>query len=318
MRFSHTPVTRHHFDEQPFYLKRDDLLHPYFSGNKARKFQALLNTPIKNGTTLVGYGSPQANSLYSLAALAKLKHCQLEFYVDHIPHWLVNNPLGNYRAALALGAKIIAMSDITSELHPAEYIHRYKKDKDGVICIPEGGRFQLAEQGVKQLATEIILWTQQQKIKGLHVALPAGTGCTALYLHKYLQPHGIEVLTCACVGGETYLRQQFAELQEQNYPHILTTDKKHHFGKLYQEDFAIWLELCQQTKVEFELLYDPLMWRCLMPWFKQHKDTPLMYIHQGGLLGYESMLPRYRRRYPQLASRYLNGLPSRPADHPCQ
>ncbi|RJX73609.1 1-aminocyclopropane-1-carboxylate deaminase/D-cysteine desulfhydrase [Vibrio sinensis] len=299
MKLTNTPVTEHQFDDIAFFLKRDDQMHPQFSGNKARKFMALLDHDDPKITTLIGYGSPQANSLYSMAALASLKGWQLEFYVDHIPTWLKSNPIGNYRAALELGADIIAVSE--SGLHPHEYIHTIRKPNEDSLFVPEGGRCGLAEAGVKQLAQELIDWitqqTNSQSNLNFVVALPSGTGTTALYLNKYLAPLGIEVLTCACVGGSDYLRHQFAELNEPNLPTILELEYKHHFGKLYSQDFIIWQQILNETNIEFDLLYDPMMWQCLQSWKINNPDKQILYVHQGGLLGNESMLPRYQRKY---------------------
>jgi len=295
MKLADTPITQHHFADIPFYLKRDDLLHPQFSGNKARKFMALLDNDYPEITTLIGYGSAQANSLYSMAALANLKGWQLEFYVDRIPSWLQQQPNGNYQAALELGAQIIAVAD--SQLHPAEYINSIRHPNQECLVVPEGGRCGLAEYGVTQLAKEILQWAQPKTDKEFVVALPSGTGTTALFLHKALSKHGIEVLTCACVGGKEYLKAQFEQLGESSHPTILELETKHHFGKLYQQDYCIWQQLHQEVGVEFELLYDPMMWRCLTSWYPQNQHKQLIYIHQGGLLGNASMLPRYQRKY---------------------
>jgi len=299
MKLDNTPVTSHCFEGRPFWLKRDDLLHPEFSGNKARKLAALLDYPTGQYHTLIGYGSVQANSLYSLAALAKIKSWQLEFYVDRIPDWLKQTPRGNYRAALELGATVVDLSQRADRAnrHPRDYIDQIRQPDAHCLVVPEGGRCALAESGVKQLASEIIDWQQETGVKPLTVALPSGTGTTALYLHKYLHPVGIEVITCACVGGDDYLRSQWQALGETSTPIILQAPHKHHFGKLYQQDFAVWQALKAATSIEFDLLYDPLMWRCLSTWREQNQHKPLLYIHQGGLLGNETMLPRYRRKY---------------------
>ncbi|WP_027697202.1 1-aminocyclopropane-1-carboxylate deaminase/D-cysteine desulfhydrase [Vibrio litoralis] len=309
MKLADTPITHHTFNGHPFYLKRDDLLHPEFSGNKARKFMALLEDDYPKVTTLIGYGSPQANSLYSLAALAKLKGWQLEFYVDHIPNWLKQNPIGNYQAALALGAKLIEVSALSSDLHPSDYIKQIRQPDEQCLFVEEGGRSPIAERGIKQLAQEIIDWKSSQGISALTVALPSGTGTTALYLTKHLTPqniltpNNIDVITCACVGGKAYLTQQFDSLNEPLHPTILTTSlttdgkAKHQFGKLYAQDYQIWQQLKQQTNIEFDLLYDPYMWQCLQHWQKANPNKPLLYIHQGGLLGNISMEKRYQRKF---------------------
>lgn len=297
MKLNQTPVTQHIFEGFTFFLKRDDQLHPHFSGNKARKLMALLEVEDPSVTHLIGYGSPQANSLLSLAALADMKGWQLEFYVDRIPAWLKETPIGNYRAALNLGAKVLAVSDLVSEpMHSAEYIQLHRSG-EGCLVVPEGGRTPIAEKGVAGLAQEILAWVEEAQQSNLIVALPSGTGTTALFLHKHLKPHGIEVVTCACVGGTDYLIEQFKELGETDFPTVLQPETKHHFGKLYPHDYQVWQSLLEQTGVEFDLLYDPLMWRCLENWRPQNRGKSLLYIHQGGIIGNESMLPRYKRKY---------------------
>ncbi len=94
------------------------------------------------------------------------------------------------------------------------------------------------------------------------------------------------------------------ESDERFYPKIITPPKKYHFGKLYREFYQVWLELYQQTGVEFDLLYDPLGWLTLRD-YNLAKDGKVLYIHQGGLKGNESMLPRYRRKFPTLQEKIL-------------
>ena len=103
MKLNNSPVTQHQYNDHTFFLKRDDQLHSHFCGNKARKFMKLLEDEHPETTTLISYGSAQANSLFSLAALAKIKGWTLEFYVDHLPEWLLERPIGNYRGAVDLG-----------------------------------------------------------------------------------------------------------------------------------------------------------------------------------------------------------------------
>jgi len=86
------------------------------------------------------------------------------------------------------------------------------------------------------------------------------------------------------------------EENESTHPTIISPSKKRHFGKLYRESYNIWLKLQHEMGVEFDLLYDPHGWLTLLE-NPELFEKPLLYIHQGGLLGNESMLKRYIRRY---------------------
>ena len=280
-----SPIDTIFFENKQFFLKRDDLLNPDFSGNKARKFYYFLQNDFPDIKKLVSYGSAQSNAMYSLSVLAKMKGWEFEYMVDHIAEYLKDNPHGNYKAALENDMKVIEHVGADPSSYPKE-----------VLFIEEGGRQKEAEYGIKLLAEEITQWQEENGVKELNIFLPSGTGTTALYLQKHLPNN--RVYTNPCVGDTDYLKKQFLALEEDErvHPSILSLDKKHHFGKLYRENYKIWLKLQQQSGVVFDLLYDPLGWRTLLA-HKELLDNPVLYIHQGGVLGNESMLPRYERKY---------------------
>lgn len=322
---SHSPIQKVNYAGLDFYIKRDDLLNPYFSGNKARKFAYYLaNTPSQT-THIVGYGSVQANSLYSLAALAHIKGWQLDYYVDRIPHWLSESStdnsslesvsLGNYAQALKLGANVIERKNLTlNEKHTNSnldtFMHQFAKTLPSTsLFIPEGGRSITAQHGVNVLAQELADYCKQHdwfdKHQTINIMLPAGTGTTALFLQTWFRTHNlpINVLTCACVGDTNYLKQQFSELNpvQDHWPTILPTQQKYHFGKLYSQHYIQWKNLLKNTDIEFDLLYDPMGWESILSYLHMSDNkTPVIYIHQGGLVGNQSMIPRYQRKYPHL------------------
>ena len=177
---------------------------------------------------------------------------------------------------------------------------------EDVLWIEEGGRQKEAEFGIRILANEITEWQKEQKIENLNIFLPSGTGTTALFLQKSilnLQSKHLmtKVFTTPCVGDSDYLKKQFLMLEgdEKFHPTILNLEKKYHFGKLYRDSYEIWLKLRQQTGVEFDLLYDPKGWMTVMA-YPEIFTEPTLYIHQGGLIGNESMIPRYQRKYKDL------------------
>ena len=297
MKCINSPTEKIKYNNIDVYIKRDDLLDKEFSGNKARKLYYFLQKDLSVYNKIVSYGSIQANSLYSLSALAKMKNLPLYYYVYKIPSYLKNNIQGNYKEALRLCANII---EIDCE-NIKEYLMKNILEKEAsALFIDEGARVKEAQVGIKILADEISLWALENKINNLKIVLPSGTGTTSLFLQKYLS---FEVLTCVCVGDEKYLKEQFISLNknEKEHPFILPQKKKYHFGKLYKEFYEIYQNLLEQTQLEFELLYDPSAWLCLEEYAKKHENEAYtyLYIHQGGILGNESMLARYERKFPK-------------------
>ena len=284
-----TRVDRISFGGRQYFLKRDDLMSREFSGNKGRKFYTLLNQNLDGIDTIISYGSNQSNAMYSLSVLSKLKGLRFIYYTNHIPQYLKDNPVGNYKLALQNGVEFIIGTPP-------------KRDSFGknVLFIEEGGRDSFSKEGIYILASEIKEWKKSIAIESLKVFLPSGTGTTALFLSRYFieKELPISVYTTPCVGDKEYLKRQFMMLEEDKryYPHILDLPKKYHFGKLYREFYEIWLKLRNECNVEFDLLYDPKGWLVMI----EHSDIvgeDTLYIHQGGLLGNESMLPRYLRKF---------------------
>ncbi|PLY09464.1 MAG: 1-aminocyclopropane-1-carboxylate deaminase [Arcobacter sp.] len=294
MKYINSPISTINFKNRQIFIKRDDLLDIDFSGNKARKFYYFLKHDFKGIKKIISFGSAQANSLYSLSVLAKIKNVKLDFYVSHIATYLKENLQGNYKEALNNGANIIELNQ--NELSTQEYIENHiLKSEEEYIYIEEGGRVKEAEYGIQILANEINKWAKENKKENLKVFLPSGTGTTALFLQKHLNH---EVITCACVGDEEYLKKQFLQLNcdETQHPTILKNKKKYHFGKLYKEFYEIQLELLKDTNIEFDLLYDSLGWLNLIS-SDYFQDDDIIYIHQGGILGNESMIKRYINKY---------------------
>ena len=283
MNYVNSPIEQITFNNRKYFIKRDDLLHKDFSGNKARKFYYFLKNDFPQIKKIVSSGSAQSNAMYSLSVLCKLKDLKFDYYVDHIAGFLKENPIGNYEYALK------NKMNIKEEPLPSTF-------ENDTLYINEGGAIKEASYGIEILANEIKTWAVENKIENLKVFLPSGTGTTALYLQKYLP---FEVLTCACVGDAEYLKKQFNELETKNHPKIIKADRKYHFGKLYKEFYEIHKELENQTNIEFDLLYDSLGWICLEKFIEETNDKnfEFLYIHQGGILGNISMQERYENKY---------------------
>ena len=270
MKFTNSKTSEIFLNNQRYFVKRDDLLHSDFSGNKARKFYYFLKNDLQGIEKIISHGSNQSNAMYSLSVLCKLKNLKFDYYVSHLPDILSKNPNGNYKEAVKNGMNLI-IGEVPTSFQENE------------LFIAEGGAIKEASFGIEILANEIKTWAKEQNIedKKLKIFLPSGTGTTALYLQKFLP---FEVFTCSCVGDDKYLKEQFLALEEKNHPKILKKEKKYHFGKLYIEFYLKHLELLKQTNIEFDLLYDSLGWIVFEEFVKnlENKDDfVFLYIHQG-------------------------------------
>ncbi len=292
-KLSVSPVQKMTFRGRSYFLKRDDLINPYFNGNKARKFDSYLNSDLSRYNKIASYGGNQSNAMFSLAAFAEIRNLKFDYYLKPLPLFLKKNPVGNFKYALELGMNYIELPDYTDFFNEMSSPEKtYDKLGEETLLIRQGGAEKEAEYGVKKMADEINLWAEQNNIKKLSIFIQSGTGTTALYLQKHLN---FDVYTTPNIGDTAYLLKQFSILDndKKNYPIILETGKKYTFGKPYKEFYTIWKEISEENNIEFELLYDPKTLIALAEHNKKIKGD-IMYIHSGGVIGNESMLLRYK------------------------
>lgn len=270
-------------DGREFYVKRDDLIDPFLAGNKFRKLYSLLQEPSNKYTKIISYGGTQSNAMLAIAAMCKKKGWEFIYYTKPIAKTLQNQDEGNFYQSKQLGMKHI---EIQTDMY-REFISSLRVNQDEkTFLLDQGGADILAKKGIDILALEI----RNSDLDTKSLALPSGTGTTALYLALALPEYTI--YTTACIGDENYLREQMEALEKvpKNLI-VLIPERKYHFAKLYPEFFTLYEKLLQ-TGIEFDLLYAPSMFLSLL---KQTKEK-FLYIHTGGVSGNVTMLKRYANK----------------------
>ncbi len=162
------------------------------------------------------------------------------------------------------------------------------------LFINEGVWQPQAEAGSISQARQIERWAEAEG-KVVDIFLPSGTGTSAAFLAKHVK---FDVFTCPCVGDADYLKSEIEALTPNSKVRILPPPKKYHFGDLKPELYQIWREVCEQTGIEFELIYDPVGFLTMMANPGAFKNE-ILYIHQGGALGNISQKLRYERKFKE-------------------
>lgn len=163
------------------------------------------------------------------------------------------------------------------------------------LFINEGVWQPQAEAGFISQARQIERWAEAEG-KTVDIFLPSGTGTSAAFLAKHVK---FDVYTCPCVGDADYLKSEIEALTPNSKARILQPPKKYHFGDLKLELYQIWREVCEQTGIEFELIYDPVGFLTMTANLGAFKNE-ILYIHQGGALGNISQKLRYERKFKEM------------------
>ena len=278
-----TPVSTVDIDGREFLIKRDDLIDPFLSGNKYRKLYTLIHTPPTSLDLVISYGGTQSNAMLSIAKVCHDKGWEFRYYSKPLSKTQKSSPKGNYRYALELGMRHIEIEQAIYK----DFIASLTMQNDArSLILHQGGADVSAKVGLEELAREIR--TQKMDVQAL--ATPSGTGTTALFLAQALPEY--RIYTTPSVGDAGYLKEQMRSLGDiPSNLIILESEKKYTFAKPYREFWQLYTKLKEQTGIEFDLLYAPLMWKMLL----DRTDEKICYIHSGGAMGNESMIERYEK-----------------------
>ena len=283
MQFPVSSISKLSLEGRDFYVKRDDIIDTYLSGNKYRKLYTLLQTPSKQYNTIISYGGTQSNAMLAIARMCQDKSWNFYYYTKPLSDMQKAIDSGNFFLAKKLGMNHIEIALDEYKNYIAAL--RVNLDEKSFI-VDQGGATKEAKVGVMVLAKEIKAANLELK----SVATPSGTGTTALFLALALPE--FTVYTIPCVGDVEYLKQQMSALHDiPDNLVILEPKKKYHFAKPYKEFIEIQQNLLK-AGIEFDLLYAPSLWLSLI---EQTKED-ILYIHSGGVTGNLSMLERYKKK----------------------
>ena len=182
-----TPLEKYRVWGREIYIKRDDLLHSKFSGNKARKFHSLLQKDL-SAQTLVSYGGNQSNALMSLSALCEIKNCSLIYFTPLFSLALKQESEGNFAFACKSGR----VEFVQTRFFKEEAI-KYAKNHH-LMFIPQGGSVELAMEGMEILSSELKM--QSRDLNHPVFFYSSGIGTASLALAQF----DLEVYTALGAG----------------------------------------------------------------------------------------------------------------------
>jgi 1-aminocyclopropane-1-carboxylate deaminase len=267
-------------------IKREDLNHPYVSGNKWWKLKYNLEEAKRqNYQMLLTFGGAFSNHIYGTAGAAHAS--------------------GLKSIGVIRGEEVLPLNHTLSFAHERgmrlEYLSREEyrqKNSDHIIdrlsekfgrfyLIPEGGTNAFAVQGCEEWGRELL------KTEFDHLILPIGTGGTMAGLIAGLEGKrkiaGISVLK----GGE-FLQADVCELlkkkSENIYGNWQVLTSYHHGGyaKVTEPLLAFTTEMWQRHRLPLDPVYTgKLLWAVVdmikEGWFG--RGSTILALHTGGLQG---------------------------------
>lgn len=266
-------------------IKRDDLIHPFVSGNKFRKLKYnLLQAKAENQSTLLTFGGAYSNHIAAVAYAGKENGFQTIGIIrgDELADKIESNP--TLKCAQECGMQFEFVSREAYRLKTEETFLEQLQQKYGAFyLIPEGGTNAFAIQGCEEILTP-------EDASFDYVACAIGTGGTISGLINSVLPHQ-KVLGFPALKGE-FLQDEIRKFVRHENWELITDYHFGGYGKV-SPDLIDWINrFYVQTQIPLDPVYTGKMVFGILDLIAKNyfpENVNILMIHTGGLQGIQGM-----------------------------
>lgn len=272
------------------FIKREDELHPFISGNKFRKLKYNLEESAKqNKSTLLTFGGAYSNHIAATAAagfnfdfktIGVIRGHELG---NNFAETIQNNPTLKFASAHNMQFEFVSRADYRIKTSP-EFIASLKEKFGDFYWVPEGGTNNFAVKGCEEILTE-------EDAKYDFICCAIGTGGTISGIINSLKSHQKAIGFPALKGD--FLQHEINKyiLKQNNW----SLNINYHFGgyaKVSEELITFINKFKRETKIPLDPVYTGKMVFGIVDLIKNgffEKGSKILAIHTGGLQGIEGM-----------------------------
>jgi len=277
------------------YIKRDDLIHPLFGGNKWRKLKYnLIHAREQNIDTLLTLGGAWSNHIHATAAAGK----HFGFHTIGIIRGEEHDPLNatlSFAKSQGMQLHYIDRQQYRQKNEP-RFIEELKRRFGNIYILPEGGSNQLAICGCEEIVPEVNEQLSQQADTAFdYICCASGTGATLAGLASMISREQQAIGFSALKGD--FLQHEVRRFIEGNETGDMSTisnwrvENRHHFGgyaKASDELINFIRTFRTRYAVELDAVYTGKMFYGLFDMIASAEFAPgsvIVAVHSGGLQG---------------------------------
>lgn len=266
-------------------MKREDLIHPFVSGNKFRKLKYnLLQANTENQSTLLTFGGAYSNHIAAVAYAGKENGFQTIGIIrgDELADKIASNPTLKFAQECGMQFEFVSREDYRLKTEAA-FLEQLENKFGSFYLIPEGGTNALAIKGCEEILT------QEDGIFD-YVACAIGTGGTISGIINSALPHQ-KILGFPALKGD-FLQDEIRNfVQNDNWELILD----YHFGG-YGKVNTVLVDFInrflEKTKIPLDPVYTGKMVFGIVDLIEKNyfpENATILLIHTGGLQGIQGM-----------------------------
>ena len=272
-------------NEITLHIKREDLVHPFVSGNKFRKLKYnLLQAKAEGKSKLITFGGAFSNHIAAVAYAGKENNLETIGIIrgDELVSKILENPTLTFAQNCGMKFEFITREAYKTKATPT-FIEELKEHYGDFYLVPEGGTNSYAVKGCEEMLTP-------EDIDFTHICCAIGTGGTISGLINSAKANQ-KIIGFPALKGD-FLSDDIRKFAT-NSNWELQLD--YHFGgyaKINTALISFINDFYKQTNIPLDPIYTGKMMFGIVDLINKGyfpKGAKILAIHTGGLQGIEGM-----------------------------
>ena len=266
-------------------IKREDLNHPFISGNKLRKLKYnLLQAKAEKQTTLLTFGGAFSNHIAAVAYAGKEQGFKTIGIIrgDELFDKIEENPTLKFAQENGMEFEFVSREDYRLK-NEISFIEKLKNKFGDFYLVPEGGTNELAVKGCEEILT-----TEDSVFN--YVCCAVGTGGTISGLINSASLNQ-KILGFPALKGD-FLNDEIRIFAKKNNWELISDYHFGGYGKVNLELIEFINAFFEKNKVPLDPIYTGKMVFGVIDLVRKNyfpADSKILLIHTGGLQGIEGM-----------------------------
>jgi 1-aminocyclopropane-1-carboxylate deaminase len=275
------------------FIRREDLIHPFISGNKYRKLKYnLLQAKSDNRKTLLTFGGAFSNHIAALAFAGKEQGFKTIGIIrgDELRDKILENPTLKFAQECGMEFKFVTREAYRYKTE-TDFIANLKQEFGDFYLVPEGGTNEFAVKGCEEILTK-------EDAEYDFVCCAVGTGGTISGIINSILPHQ-KVLGFPALKGD-FLNEDIRKFAQNSNWEVITDYHFGGYGKVNPELIAFINQFFEENKIPLDPIYTGKMVFGVMDLIEKKyfpENSKILLIHTGGIQGIAGMNIKLKNKH---------------------
>ena len=274
-------------------IKREDLLHPFVSGNKFRKLKYnLLQAKAEKQTTLLTFGGAFSNHIAAVAFAGQEDGFKTIGIIrgDELGDKINENPTLSFAQNCGMQLEFVSREDYRLK-NESSFLDSLKQKIGDFYLVPEGGTNALAVKGCEEILTE-------QDAQFDYVCCAVGTGGTISGIINSILSNQ-KVLGFPALKGD-FLKEEIRNFAINGNWELISEYHFGGYGKVTPELIAFINRFYATTQIPLDPIYTGKMVFGVINLIERNyfpENAKILLIHTGGIQGIQGMNIKLKNKH---------------------